>query len=158
MIWNFRERWFVGLCVRVKRHMYLYWCSHARSRPRAPSQRNTHMCMKTVSTPHVCWGQIVINMGHLSVYVRQRSHWVQARVMFPYTWVMSLFTMSHVCIYVVHTWIYVSIYTLYAWIRVSIHMNHVFYTYNREYTKHKLQLSCSYIHASCLYLQYVVSL
>jgi len=85
MIWNFRKHWFVGLCVRVKRHIYLYWRSHARNRPRA-------------------------------------------------------------------------IYTLYTWIRVSIYMNYVFCTYNREYTKHKLQPSCSYIHASCLYLQYVVSL
>ena len=86
-------------------------------------------------------------MGHLSVYVRQRVRRVRARVMFLYTWVVSRFTMSHVSRYVVYTWMHVSIY-----------MNHVFYTYNREYTKHKLEPSGSYIHASCLYLQYVVSL
>ena len=115
MIWDFRNPWFVGLCVSVKRHMYLYWRSHARSRPRASSQRNTHMCIKTVSTPHVCCGQIAINMGHVSVYVRQRVRRVQARIVFLYTWFMSRFTMSDVSIYVVYTWI-----------RVSIYMNHVF--------------------------------
>ena len=29
------------------------------------------------------------------------------------------------------------------------------YTYNREDTEHKLESCCSYIHTSCLYLQYV---
>jgi len=37
MIWDFRNPWFVGLCVSVKRHFCLYWCSHACSRPRASS-------------------------------------------------------------------------------------------------------------------------
>jgi len=71
--------------------------------------------MQTVSTPHIYWGQIAINICHLSMYVRQQVRCVRARIMFLYTWIMSRFTMSHVCIYVI-----------YAWIHVSIYMNHVF--------------------------------
>jgi len=147
-----------SLCACKETHVSILTLACTLSTARFLSKKHAHVDGDCEHTDYVCWGQIAINMGHLSVYVRQRSHRVQARVMFPYTWVMSLFTMSHVCIYVVHTWMYVSIYTLYTWIRVSIYMNHVFYTYNREYTKHKLQPSCSYIHASCLYVQYVVSL
>jgi len=147
-----------SLCACKETHVSVLMLACTLSTARFLSKKNAHVDEDCEHTDNVWWGQIAINMGHFSVYVRQRLHRVQARVMFPYTSVLSLFTMIHVCIYVVHTWIYVSIYTLYTWIRVSIYMNHVFYTYNREYTKHKLQPSCSYIHASCLYLQYVVSL
>ena len=120
-------------------------CTQSTTRPL--SKKHAHVDGDCEHSDNVCCGQIVINMGHLSVYVRQRVCRVRARIMFLYTWVVSRFTMSHVSIYVVYTWMHVSIY-----------MNHAFNTYNREYTKHKLQPSCSYIHASCLYLQYVVSL
>ena len=162
--------------MRVKRHSYLYSCSHARSRPRASSHWDTHMCMKTVSTPHVCWGQIAINMGNLSMYVRQRSRWVQARIMFVYAWVMSRFTMSHVSIYVVYTWIHVSKYTNHVILRLQQRVHRVqarvvlciytcgmflltirsvsIYAYVSEYAKCK-HGSISYVPESChMYMTY----
>jgi len=176
MIWNFRKRWFVGLCVRVKRHMYLYWCSHARSRLRAPSPRDTHMHMKTVSTPHVCWSAIAMYMGHLSIYVPQRTRWVQTKFMFLYTWVMSSFAMSHVSIYVVYTWIHVSKYINHVLLRLQQRVHRVqarvvlciytcgmflltirsvsIYAYVSEYAKCK-HGSSSYVPESChMYIMY----
>jgi len=83
-------------------------------------------------------------MGNLSMYVRQRSRRVQARIMFVYACVMSRFTMSHASIYVVCTWIHVSVYR-----------NHVFS--HIEERVHRAQARVVLFIYTCVVILYTIS-
>jgi len=123
-----------SLCKCKETHVSVLMLACTLSTARFLSKKHAHVYQDCEHT--TCMLKCnVIYMGHLSVCVQQRVRRVQAKVMFLYTWVMSWFTISHVSIYVVYTWI-----------RVSIYMNHVFYTYNREYTE------CKHTHGSNFYV------